>query len=556
MAGGAGNDTLAVVDDSPLFFQTVLPARFTGFERIDLSGLLGAQVTLEGAEGRHVLLGNAGNFITGSAGNDVFQSDGALTSVAAGDGNDTMIQTVAPNAGQLLVGQGGDDEIIYDRGTDTVTTTMPTAWAAETVRLFGAHTFTANLADDIAFIGDPTLGNRITLRGDNQSVQGGSGADTLTATSGEGSTLAGGEGADIYVINTAQQALWNTPGRAIVDTATAFVLDRIRIEGSGSLAIDFNDHTVLHVDRIDIATATAALDLTLTSEMAATADGNNGGSLGDLFVEALVAMTAGIRLDASDFAAGQLLRVIGNLGGADTVRGGEGADSIPGGGGADSLNGGGGADSLLGGDANDTIIGGNGPDTIVGGAGGDVIDVAEDAPDEAPDAIRYTSINDGTADINDATSVNQNTADSIGGFDAATDRIELSRSGLGLGSGGVLNVAANGFWDIGLNAVFLFESDSANSDTLNSNSFASLSALNFAINFDNGNGGGSSPGRTVALVISNPETEPVRATGVYVWTDTDGDSILEAADVVRLLGVFHNVTANQLAASAAVEIIA
>jgi len=544
------------VDDSALSFQTALSSRFTGFERIDLSGLLGTQVTLEGAEGRHVLLGASNIFVTGSAGDDVFESDGALNNVFAGDGNDTIIQTVAPNASQVLVGVGGTDEIVYDRDVAGVTmTTMPTAWAAETVRLLGAHNFTANLSAGIAFIGDPTLGNIITLRGNNQSFQGGSGADTMLASSGNGTTLAGGEGADMYQISTAHQALWNTPGRVIMDTPNG--LNEIRITGIGHLAIDFHDHTVQYIDRIVIFSQSTTVDLTLTAAMAATADGNSSATTGDFFVSPFnVSTSAAIRIDAGAFEAGHQLRLVGFFNGADTVIGGEGADSLPGGAGADLLIDNGGTDSLIGEDGADTIMAGDGADTMIGGAGGDVIDVAEDPPNESADLIRYTNINDGTVDINDSIGVNQNTADSIGGFDAATDKVQLSRAGLGLGTGGVTAVPANGFWDIGASAVFLFESDSVSSDTLNSNNFADFNAISFAINFDNGNGGNSNANRTVALLISNPETEAVRATGIYVWTDVDGDTILEASDIVRLLGVLHGVSANQLAAGSAVQIIA
>ena len=41
----------------------------------------------------------------------------------------------------------------------------------------------------------------------------------------------------------------------------------------------------------------------------------------------------------------------------------------------------------------------------------------------------------------------------------------------------------------------------------------------------------------------------MRRTGVYVWTDTDGDSVLEATDVVRLLGVFDGVTSGQFSSA-------
>ncbi|QYU67341.1 hypothetical protein J4558_20770 [Leptolyngbya sp. 15MV] len=59
----------------------------------------------------------------------------------------------------------------------------------------------------------------------------------------------------------------------------------------------------------------------------------------------------------------------------------------------------------------------------------------------------------------------------------------------------------------------------------------------------------------MALVISNPETQATRTTGIYLWTDTDGDAILEAGDVVRLLAVVQGVTANQMASGASIELV-
>ncbi len=555
MSAGAGADTLIAVDDSDPFFQALLSSRFTGFERIDLSGLTGAQVTLEGAEARHVLLGASNVFLFGGAGDDVVEIGGTLANASGGDGNDTMIQTAAPSATQALIGNGGDDLIIYDRSAaGSVATTMPTTWAAETVRLLGAHAFTSNFSAGIAFLGDPAIGNSITLRGNNQSFLGGSGADTMTASSGLGTTLAGGEGADLYLIDTAHQALWNTPGRAILDTETAFVLNVIRVQGSGSLTLDFHDHLVQHIDRIDLNAPNAAISLTLTDAMAASADANNDGQGGDFHVETQGFTPIGIRVDASAFAAGRALRVGGPLGGDDTLIGGAGADSIGGSGGADFIVGGGGADSLLGGNGNDTISAGPGADTIIGGSGGDVIDLAEAS--QGADVLSFSSIGDGSVDIDDNAGVSQSSADSISGFNALVDKVQLSRAGLGLGNGGVASVPANGAWNIGSNAVFVFESDSFLSDTLNGNNFASLGAIAHAINTSNGAGFGSSAGRTVALAISNPSVNSPRATGLYVWTDVDGDSFLEASDVVRLLGVFHGVTANEMGFGSAIQIIA
>jgi Ca2+-binding RTX toxin-like protein len=327
----------------------------------------------------------------------------------------------------------------------------------------------------------------------------------------------------------------------------------MQVTGSGALAIDFNRHTIEHIDRIEFASAATAADFTLTDAMAMTADGNTDGGTGDLFAEALVAMTAGVRLDATGFGATRSLRTLGSFDGADTFLGGAGQDTLAGAAGNDLMNGGAGADSLSGGNGADSLVGGAGADNFNGGAGGDRITLTEAAT--ATDRVHYTADNDGTFDINDDSSVNQNTADNIIGFATASDRITLDRAGLGLGSGGIVNVAANGAWNIGTGAVFLFESDSVNSDTLSNNNHASLDAIGFAINFDNAAGSGSSAGRTVALVISNPETQATRTTGIYLWTDTDGDSLVDVGDVVRLLAVLNSVTANQMASGSSIELI-
>jgi Ca2+-binding RTX toxin-like protein len=570
LSGGSGTDRLSLFEDFTGLPLTV-STRFVSFEIIDLYGLVSRQVTLQGTESRVVELGAGPVQVFGSEGAEEFISDGAFNLVSGGGGADTIRQTVSPNSGQALVGNGGDDVIVFAPDTGTATIGMPTAWAAETVRLVGAHNFTANLQSGLRVVGDPTLANVLWLRGDFQRADGGSGPDQLSNIGGLATTLAGGEGPDLYIVDASLPALWTTPGQTILDNSTAFTLNTMRIVGTGTLTIDFADHNVRFVDRIEVFTATAAVRLTLTEQMAQDADSNNGGAAGDFDVVALATMSVGARLDASAFSASSVFRMSGSFNAADTVTGGAGNDVIAAGGGADTvaalagndtINGGAGADSLNGGAGNDVIFGdadadiitaGDGVDIVTGGAGGDRIALAEGNP--VTDTVRFLDIGDGTVDINDAGSVSQTTADSISGFDASLDKIQLSRSGLGLGTGGVQNVAANGAWNIGTNAVFLFESDSGNSDTLSSNSFASFDAIAFAINTDNGAGSGSSVGRTVALVVSNLESISPRATGVYVWTDTDGDSLLEASDVVRLLGVFHGVTANQMATGAAVVIV-
>jgi Ca2+-binding RTX toxin-like protein len=289
--------------------------------------------------------------------------------------------------------------------------------------------------------------------------------------------------------------------------------------------------------------------LTVGNAMVSTADGNNGGAGGDLNFDAgSGTVLQDVVVDASGLGASNVIRFgaltptafLGN----DTVSGGAGGDGMVTAAGNDSLAGNAGGDALDGGSGNDTLNAGEGSDLLTGGAGGDLLQLGESAL--TIDTVRFTTAGDGSVDID--ASVAESTADRITGFNATSDVVQLSRSGLGLGSGSVVSVPANGAWNIGTGAVFLFESNSANADTLAADNFGALAELASGINLDNAAGSGSSAGRTVALVISNLESSALRRTGIYTWTDSDGDSVLEASDVVRLLGVIEGVTANQLGA--------
>jgi Ca2+-binding RTX toxin-like protein len=589
--GGAGTDTLALLDTSAALLSLVVPVRFSGFERVELGALTNAAVTLQGAEAREVLLGAGAMTVTGGDGAERFDNPAAGNAVFGGRGADTIRQTVVPDPAQLLDGGAGSDVILYDLGAGGATTSMPAGWTAETVRLVGSHGFTATAQAGLRVVGDPTLGNAITLAGNLQRADGGGGADTLSNDGGLQTSLFGGNGSDVYVVDAGLQDVWDTPGQVIADNAITLGggINTLRIQGTGTLTIDFSEHAVSYMDRIFLSSADAAVRLTLTDEMAAQANPFNDTTPGRLLIATTVDVLVGVLLDASAFLAPRNLIVTEGLEAADTLIGGAGADFLDGGSGADSVlgnagndavEGRGGADTLLGGeghdkllsgldndrvagdagddylqagDGADTLIAGEGADEVRGELGGDQITLTEAAA--ATDRVRYGAADDGTVDIDDAGSVSQTTADSITGFAAGTDRIVLKVAGLGIGAGGVVNVAANAAWDIGAGAVFLFESDSAEADTLNVNDHASLAAIEFAINSDNGAGFGSVAGRTVALVVSNLETQPTRTTGLYLWTDTDGDSRLEAGDVVRLLAVFQGVTANQLAGGGSIELI-
>ncbi len=587
MSGGTESDTLVItrVAGAPVSFE--VPTRFVSFETLVLEAMSGRDVTIAGSENRTVQVGGSNVTVRGGAGNETFITDQVDQNVFAGDGADIIRFTYGSGPAlsgvpQVLDGGAGLDEIQFVN-TVTDSETMPAGWSAEVVRLtakpgVALNSFTANTQAGVRVIGDPLVPNALTLDGNGQRADGGAGNDVLRVRSGANTTLAGGNGTDTYIIRFGDG--WEQPGRTILDTPTAFQLNSIVFDAAGSVSVDFTQHSVSHVDQLRVTNAAAAVNLTISDSMVSTADGSNGGSPGDLNIQAQVLVTAGVSVNASAVTTSTNLIVFeplagGGFQGNDTVAGGagtdvliggDGNDSLTGNGGADFLSGEAGADTLSGGADNDTLRGGEGSDlllpgagfdSIVSGAGADVI--ALGPSDSAVDSLRWDAAGDFSPDINDSFSVTEAMADRVTGFDTAgatRDVIQLSRGAFGIGAGGVVNVAANGTWDIGTGAVFLFESDSANNDVLLGNNFADLNQIAFAVNSDNGFGTGSSAGRTVALVVSNLQTEAVRRTGIYVWTDTDGDSDVEAGDVVRLLAVFEGVTANQLAAAGSVILIA
>ena len=581
MSGGPESDTLVITRVTGAASSFEVPTRFVNFETLVLENMGGRDVTIAGSADRTVQVTGLNVTVRGGAGNETFAIDRTDQIIFAGDGADIIRFTYGsglPLAGQpqILDGGPGVDEIQFIN-TLSGGEIMPAGWSAEVVRLTAKagvplNSFIANTQPGVTLIGDPLVANALTLDGNGQRADGGAGNDVLRVRSGTNTTLAGGNGADTYVVRPGDP--WTTPGQTIQDNATLGNINVIVFDSAGTVQIDFNQHAVSHIDRMLVSASAAQVNLTISNAMASTADGSNGSSPGDLFVFASVAVTAGATINGSGLLSPNLLRFAGIDGGAfngsDTVSGGAGADFLISGAGSDNLSGNDGNDTLQGEGDNDTLqgnagddvlFGGSGNDSLVAGAGGDTILGGSDADrivlgtvDTSSDRLRYTGITDGSPDLNDATSVTEAAADLVSGFDPSLDRIELSRSGLGLGAGGVVTVLANGAWDIGSAAVFLFESDSGNNDVLSGNNFADLNQIAFAANTDNGFGSGSSAGRTVALVVSNVQTEAVRRTGIYVWTDTDGYSLLEAGDTVRLLAVFEGVTANQLAAAAAVRI--
>ena len=397
------------------------------------------------------------------------------------------------------------------------------------------------------------------------SVQGGLGNDFYSVTgagavvtdtggintfflNGVNQTGIGGSGADTYQIFGANVGKWasgmTVQGGAGLDTV---FFQPVRPSNPVfSLDLDLGLNTISGIDRIVFSSPQSPAltnHLTLSDGMMATADADQNGTPGDVSIEETNAFAfSDFEIDASELLAGHAIRFgqNGNFSGNDTVLGGAGGDLIAGDAGNDSLVGNAGADGLEGGDGNDTITGGEGQDRLIGGSGGDVLVLSEAT--QVQDTIRFDTLFDGSLELN--TSVAETTADSVLGFNGVTDRIELNRAGLGLGAGGVVALANNGAWNLAAGAVFIMGA----SDTTTKDDFGLMS--NFAaLSTDAAVATGSTVGHRVLIAVSNVEQAPVRRTGLYVWTDSDGDGVIEATDGVHLLGVLEGVVSSQLTAA-------
>lgn len=198
----------------------------------------------------------------------------------------------------------------------------------------------------------------------NDTISGGDGNDVITGGAGT-DTLNGGVGADVFVMTTPG----NLTGDIIDGIHDNANDDTIRLDGAGTY--DFATATVSNIDSVNIAVNAAGFNIVLTDDMASTAayKGTNTAIEGRIRVNATVAVSNDVTIDASDLQAGQRLFVnAANLNGNDTITGGAGTDSINGGAGNDTITGGAGNDDLTGGAGADTLVfhAGFGIDTVSG----------------------------------------------------------------------------------------------------------------------------------------------------------------------------------------------
>ncbi len=209
--------------------------------------------------------------------------------------------------------------------------------------------------------------------GEDDTITGGLGADTMfgeggddtflvgSAAEGAGDVISGGNGPDDTTDNDTLDLTGSGP---VTITSTADANDA----GATTGTVEFSDGSTLTFEGIE----------TIIQGPDGVVDGEDTGEVMGVGYDDSLGATDG----GGDTITNGPDNIEGNGGddsitaggGDDTVDGGADNDTIDGGSGNDSIDGGLGEDSLLGGDDNDTLNGGDGSDTLAGGQGADSLD--------------------------------------------------------------------------------------------------------------------------------------------------------------------------------------
>jgi Ca2+-binding RTX toxin-like protein len=345
--GGDGNDSLTVL----AHHDEVAAVTLDGGPGDDILTGADSNDTLNGGDGDDRLVGAAGaDVLNGGAGNDTLVwNNGDGSDTLNGDaGNDVTEVNGEPTTGDVFSLEPNAGRIKFERTNLKMFTLDASTERFQVNGLGGDDSVTAHDG-----VGALTL----------LSVDGGTGADTITGSDGPDLIL-GGEGNDVLNGGGGDDRLVGDRGN---DTMNG---------GAGDDTLVWNNG-----DGTDVANGDDGRD---------DIEVNGAPAAGDVFT--VQPNGARIRLDRTnlvpfsiDIGSSETLHANG-LGGDDTVTVGEvGTFSVTAAGGAgnDTLIGGGSSETLLGGSGNDTISPGAGLDLVSGGEGDDQVNVRDNTADVA-----------------------------------------------------------------------------------------------------------------------------------------------------------------------------
>ncbi len=325
---------------------------------------------LYGDGGNDQIYGGAGgDVLFGGADNDMLDGGIGADAMIGGTGDDTF---VVDNAGDTVseeAGQGNDtvlSSVTYGLGETVENLTLTGASAINGTGNTTANVINGNSAANIlnGRAGDDTLNGD----GGNDTLYGGDGADALAG--GDGADFAdGGNNNDTLNGGGANDTLYGRAGADILDGG-AGADGMFGGAGDDQYVVDNAGDVVSEsaASGTDSVTASISYALTAYVENLTFTGGDAINGVGNILANVITGNGAA--------------NVLSGLAGADTLAGGEGGDTLNGGAGNDVLNGGAGADILDGGADLDTLNGGadadmlygrSSADTLIGDAGNDAI---------------------------------------------------------------------------------------------------------------------------------------------------------------------------------------
>ncbi len=374
MTGGGGNDVFAFT--GALSINSVNGSGGVDTLDLSLSGTgwvvlgdstasnAGASIAFTGVE---IIIGT--NFT------DTISDAPFVSTILAGNGNDTVIVDATTSLSESFAGQGGNDTLDIQALSGGASVNLDTG-------VLSSHAGISGFEAVIAGSGNDTL----TGSNGNDTLTGGAGADILTGGLGA-DTLLGGDGSDT-IVQANDGAAGSVDGGNQTDTldlsssSAAWVLLGNSTGTSGGTTLSFTaveivigtafNDTLSDAPFVSTIRAGEGNDTVIVDATTSVSESFAGeGGTDTLDVQAL---TGNVSVD---LAAGTLSSHRG-ISGFEAVIAGGGNDTLTGSTGNEALTGGAGHDLLDGGTANDTLTGGLGNDTMLGSDGSDLFAQAND----------------------------------------------------------------------------------------------------------------------------------------------------------------------------------
>jgi Ca2+-binding RTX toxin-like protein len=477
-----------------------------GDDRLDVSAvapLLPLGFLLEGGTGVDTLVGGIGN--------DTLDAGTGVGAMNGGAGDDLLVVHAADLTGGIAIDGGlGLADTLRLVGTAPLS-------AAQLAGITGIEFLEVDPAGgdvgipDSLAVGVSSVGFDFTVRGsaedDRFDATGlAAGRDIVFETGDGDDTVLGGAGDDTV-----------RPGMGADTLLLGTGTDRV-VFGAGELS---------GADGVaaDIAVAGDILDITLAPGRTLAAGAFSGVSGFDsiYFQVGDLGTTAAVRLPSNLVTQSGTASIVVDViagGGAAIVDG----RSVPG---TWTLAGGVGNDILYGGSGVNTISGSSGEDTIVGGDGGDLISLGSGGTDR--DLALFRSVFDGSIDINGTLGASDLAgADQVTGLASEGNYMAADWKALGLPNSTTLVIGAGQNVDLGWGAIRF-----GATETIAGDNFGSLTAVRNTVGAritDN------DPGvheRTILVIGGSSGTQ----FGVYYFEDGDDNATVDAADILRLLGI-------------------